>query len=470
MASARSLYRLTVLVLLGSLSLSCAQETGGDPPPDKSLYYPVWIEPSPSGDNLYVVNSNFDQRYSSGWLSVINIDDFLAAGMTTDKGDAIVTSLDIPSLGGALSIIPGGKMAVISHRGLPTLTLLEIGSNDSAIDCGSATGSRGSLTRDQEFTDCDEAHLFMMSGEAFDEEDGKDSWVSDPYAMASFKHSLDGSTEETLLAVGHLGTGRLSLYQVSPLGSSPAFTEERSFSLGSSGTGDLMMMPSNSTMGDHTFLAATSQYTGSLTSSMYAIDVDLLRAGEDHVSVTRPISQDIGGAELFGLSFSTDGERAYVSNRGSVWGANNPDAVVVMDTAMLTSMERPESTSDWEPQSAPGFQVLSAQAVPGRPAQTVYIHRALGPDLLAVASFDENALYFFEVRGSELYLVGYLDEYTSDSGEDVGDGPFILRHIQRDNKEILLVLSFYDHTLMALDVTSLDAGDFTPIARLRSEL
>ncbi len=74
-------FRALTLGLWGMLSLSaCAwpEDFGGTNVPEKSFYYPVDIVASPAGAQgsryAYVLNSNFDWFYNSGWISVIDVD------------------------------------------------------------------------------------------------------------------------------------------------------------------------------------------------------------------------------------------------------------------------------------------------------------------------------------------------------------------------------------------------------------
>ncbi len=69
----RSLLCLGLLVAVVA-SLGCAQENKGIPHPTNRLHFPVSIAAGPSGDYIYVVNSDFDMRYRTGSVVAIDLD------------------------------------------------------------------------------------------------------------------------------------------------------------------------------------------------------------------------------------------------------------------------------------------------------------------------------------------------------------------------------------------------------------
>ena len=91
-----------VLLGLGMVALvggGCTDEVTGETPPDSGFYFPMNMTSSNSRF-VYVLNSNFDQRYNSGWVSVLDL-----AGEGGDGGklyskDELPVSLaisDVPS-------------------------------------------------------------------------------------------------------------------------------------------------------------------------------------------------------------------------------------------------------------------------------------------------------------------------------------------------------------------------------------
>ena len=69
-------------VIAAVVSTACTEVvTGGEEGPDKSLYFPSSMTVSDS-QFVYVLNSNFDQRYTSGWLSILDLKAFGSAPAT----------------------------------------------------------------------------------------------------------------------------------------------------------------------------------------------------------------------------------------------------------------------------------------------------------------------------------------------------------------------------------------------------
>ena len=87
------------LVGLALAATACAEDNKGIPHPIDRLHYPVAIAADPSGDYVYVVNSDFDVRYRTG--SVIAID--LATNQLV-PGSAI----GIGKFGGEVVLYPTG--------------------------------------------------------------------------------------------------------------------------------------------------------------------------------------------------------------------------------------------------------------------------------------------------------------------------------------------------------------------------
>ncbi len=62
-----------VLALLAAASLGCAP-TGPEAPPRASLRFPAAVTVDPNGRYAYVLNTNFDSRYSGGTLVAVDLD------------------------------------------------------------------------------------------------------------------------------------------------------------------------------------------------------------------------------------------------------------------------------------------------------------------------------------------------------------------------------------------------------------
>lgn len=88
--AARRAFGQAVPILLGAtaaLFSACFHNGNGDPPPDQDFYFPVGLTLSKSGQHLFVVNSNFDLRYSAGTLLALDTKKIEADAKACADGD-----------------------------------------------------------------------------------------------------------------------------------------------------------------------------------------------------------------------------------------------------------------------------------------------------------------------------------------------------------------------------------------------
>ncbi|MBI5510127.1 MAG: hypothetical protein HY903_15325 [Deltaproteobacteria bacterium] len=473
------------LLAIVALSIGgCARELPGDTPPGKAFYYPVSVTVAPNGLHAYVVSSNFDLHYSSGWVSVVSLESLLD-GLPIET--TVVSEAKVLSLAGGLSLSRSGTMAVTAHRGAAALSLLEIGDDGKTIGCG-VQGDTTDLSYKERLTDCDRAHMLQTActapqledadrpaGCPWEQDGGRrvfgtslnDLELADPFATAIFEVPAASGGTEPLLAVSHLTSGDPSVGQTNQLllfdvesgttaGESVVLAPRHAVRLGGGGNLGVAALAVRSDAAG-TFLAAATQkaFTGESQdpSAVYVVDVTrTLSDQQDRVS-SHSINAEVGGVNLAGITFAANNpDLAFVTNR-------IPDSVVTLDTSIETVDER-DSLGTVTVARRPRFAVLSAQALQPRPAGLLYVTRAAGEDLLAVASFADNVVYLFSVHGSELRPTGRLPV--------PGYGPFALAHVARDGSDFLLVTTFFTHALVVFDVTGDDAARFRYVTELRS--
>lgn len=439
---------------------SCARELPGEDPPADAFYFPISLAAAPDGRHVYVVSSNFDLRYNAGWVSSIDLE----AAIT--GGDAFAgEELRILPLAGQIAVSESGSMAVVAHRGASALSLIEI--DDAAgITCGDPDAEKD-LSTEERRTDCDRAHIFELDADDF-AGDLQDVSVEDPYAVALTAYD-DGGGPQPVAIVAHLlpdpiiSRARLATYRITSgwqAGEAPVLEAAGSILLSNSGITSLVPHPDAS--GTH--IAATSRGIGGTSgvdSSLYSIDVGRSLADERSRVDRRDLSHWIGGRELAGLEFSPDGSLAFATNRGREQ-SNRPlaDSVVILDSR-IEAVEEVDSDGEIRRVERPRFFVLGEAPLPGQPSAVEYVARAQGGDLVAVASFDNDEIVFFELRGTELHAVGRLD--------DVGVGPFDMLHATVDGRELLVVSTFFDHTVAIYDLTPAEPVFFSRLATLSSD-
>lgn len=529
-------------------AVSCAHDLEGQPPPERSFYHPIGLAATSDQATVFVVNSNFDQRYNAGWLTAISIDSLLAeidaiacldgceAGSAcveteSDYGclvqgeaeacggcrdhevctegtggtkcrllpvltAAIVQELRIPSLGGRVALAPDDSIGVITARGGQPLTLIELGSGCSAVHdsgcvvhCGDPEDQEG-LTSALQRTDCDRLHLTQLvisddgpepnpnpvtglppEGEmsvtvvtdtddrnfALDREPTQlltEAEIADPFAVLLYERPGHDAVQ---VAIGYLAGTYISILEARPgrpldhvrlLGRFGAFV------------GTVAIYPGAT---DTTYLAATSHLGGyglgeTLIdqSTIYDIDLERAHTGKPDYFRVHQIGRNFGGYELADLVFARQGgtaPRAYAANR-------DPDSIVVLDTELATRIEYDPVVKQFAERLVPRYLPVGVVNVPGQPSGLTYIERTSGPDLLAVAAFDDDALFILSVTGDSLRVDRRIDR--------VGQGPYDILRVHRGGRDLLLVTAFFDHAVAIIDITPADPQRFSLLGHLRN--
>jgi DNA-binding beta-propeller fold protein YncE len=437
---------------------SCARDLPGEDPPADAFYFPLSLAAAPDGRHVYVVSSNFDLRYNAGWVTTLDLE-----GVTSGGAAFAGDELRVLSLAGQIAVAGSGTMAAIAHRGAAALSLLEL--DGASISCGDAAAEQG-LSNVEQRTDCDSAHILELDAGEFDG-DLLDVAVEDPYAVALTAYD-DGGEPRPVAVVAHLlpdpvvSRARLTTFEITSgwqAGETPVLEAASSLVLANSGVSSLVVHPDLA--GTH--IAATSRGIGGSTgvdSALYSVDVGRSLADQRSRVEYYDLSRWIGGYEVAGLTFSPDGRLAFATNRGrEADGRPLAEGVVVLD-ATLETVEEVDSDGQIRRVERPRYFVLGQAPVPGRPTAVEYVARAEGEDLVAVASFDEDEVTFFAVRGTELFPVGRLD--------DVGGGPFDMLHASYGGHELLLVSTFFDHAVAVYDLTPAEPVFFSHLATLAS--
>ncbi|MEZ4270374.1 MAG: hypothetical protein R3C68_02710 [Myxococcota bacterium] len=456
------------LCLFG-LGIGCARELPGQTPPNSAFYFPVGLASSGdfgdgAGEYIYVVNSNFDQRYKSGWLTVVDMNALLAGIDAGETGDsltaAIVDELQVPSLGGQLSVAPQGDLGLLTGRGGQPMTVIEI-SGGIDLSCGDPA-SVADLNTALARTDCDRAHLIDVTPNvvkgAFPGTplDVKEAAVADAFS-AHFVNvpASDGVSEVLYAVVSYLSSTLVSVWEVDRAGDS-LLRADRTLLLtssGSRGIGALAVHPNRSVAGT-VFVAAANRFQGN--STVYSMGLRRTLDGEQEIDASRVLSahsigSEVGGLDVLDFAFNPSGDRAYALNRG-------PESVVILDTSLESVQVRSGGVNFYE--QRPMYRPIGALSLRGRPSALVYLPRTEGPDLLAVSSFADDAVFILSVQGETFQVEQRIDR--------VGLGPYDIIAVQRAGRSFLLVSTFFDHGLAVIDVSSSAPENFRRIAHVQS--
>ncbi len=457
------------LLVLAFLAGCIASEANSLPPPEGAFYYPnaitVLPEVSTAPERRFAVvsSSNFDRRFASGWLSLVDLD---ALQVASEPREAVLQQLAVPSFAGPMAfdsssaLVEGEtRLLVFGHRGMSLLTLVQVTVRDGVplLTCGDPDATAGLATA-LRYTDCDRRHLYALddAGElgkldVFPEVEA----LTDPYAVTFHPDPAGGATK---LAVGFLSqdsqANTLLLSFALPAAANaeePLLSPERVVTVGRAGLGPLALRPSVGCDGAcpvHLASGVRRLFRGSLYSSVMAVAFEV--DGTTRASV-HSLANDTGGGQGGEMVFSPDGNLAYLIN-------NAPDELLVLDTSL-------SSTTVFEhagPRQvvSPAYRFLSAVPVFGRPSALAYVARD-GGDLLVTPSFTTDELMLTAVHSASLVPLLRL------SG--VGAGPFDVEVINDGDDRLLLISTFYDHGITFVRIPATEASAATVIARVRSE-
>lgn len=427
---------LIKLVIVGSLCWggACARDLPGEDPPEQSFYFPIGVATA-NDRYIYVANSNFDLRYNTGWITVVDTYQPLAIEQ------AVVGQRKILPFAGDLA--QSNTHLLVGHRGRGQATLLEITDGGADLNCGNGSATH-KLDTDERRTDCDENFILQITGSDANGEISTSHFL-DPYPALLF---TDPATNKSLAAVGYLDSGKLSVLEVNagrPL--SILTTVETS----AAGLAGLALQPGTT---QPLLIASSKQTIDRITStSLYSVDISAaMAAAESGIVVAHAVGRELGGTEAIGVAFSPDGNYAYVANRRS-------DALLILSTSLQT-VEQKDDVGNYVLVQRPSFAPLGALALGRSPSGLTYVDRQGAPDLVAVSCFDDDLLYIFEVEGGTARLVSRLG--------DLGRGPFAVRYLRTQGRDWLAVSVFFDHALSIVDVSSTSPDNFGLIAKLKS--
>lgn len=120
------------VLLVALLSVSCSNEI--PKPPLDRLHFPISSALHPSGNYLYVVNSNFDTRFDQPAGGVISV-------LDTKNGGVLASgSMRIPSFGGILKVNQTATKVYIPTRFGSSVTVLDLSPDGSTVRCVNDSG------------------------------------------------------------------------------------------------------------------------------------------------------------------------------------------------------------------------------------------------------------------------------------------------------------------------------------------
>lgn len=430
--------RISVLGAALLMAIAACSPYDGKLPPENELYYPTALKLHPSGDFLYVLNSNFDSEYRvdlGGTLTVVDLETRRILPEFT---------MCLPSFGGSLlfsgtSFDDGSpRYLFASTRANDAVVGFHIDESDPRrLTCPAKTAQIAN-TCVSNITD-----LPNVSDSKRELPCSVYNVVDDPNAMALVPN--DGPRLDSLDAVAVAGTRQSEIRVINFLNG-----EAR----GESGQGNLNR--------DQHVSGRVAVTSGPSAMSFNPLTHDLYVAPRFSraLSIVRflfrdEVSQDdnrldgfvatgatvdlvnIGNAsnsaEIRSLAFNAAGTRLYASQQ-------SPSAILVVDVT-LDDDDEPVST------------VIDRIPMPGRPGEIILRERA-GVDYLFVSLFNDREVAIVNLSTREIVR-----------RVKVGESPYDLE--LDDDRSLLYVALFADHSVGVIDVdpSSADFGQIVSTIR-----
>ncbi|MBC7794764.1 MAG: hypothetical protein H7Z43_13755 [Clostridia bacterium] len=522
--------RTTRTIPLAALALiaGCRRELSGFPAPDNELYFPLPVQlhtvPArtdaagnavPEKHVAYVGSTNWDQRYNSGWISVVDLDlmisknrnfkNYGSSEVGTDGAllPAAVINHDrnasppdgnhilVPSLGGGMKVSPDGRLMVATFRNRAQIMVFEI-RDDGSLYCGDPQSQAG-LNADDRLTDCDGAHIYNFTQRGPDFGLIQDQFV-DPFSV----QFLDGPTSDSYtLVIGFLqafqgirqttnnrtpeNTGALISFldlnaardpDTGLLAAGELLGNQRSINL-SLLTGTQVLASTTvaiypvTTFGRYVTIAARGLATTSLTTTtLFNIDIDNFDFYADNTEDLNDdvnnianlnvfdVRSDSGGFNVSDLVYKSDGTRAFITLSYSQQAAGVADSVVMLDSSLRT--ETIIRNNDERVQvTRPIFRLLDTIPVLGTPQSLQYIERAGVAPLVVTATLVDNSVHFIRVNPTSLDALTRVDY-------QVGQAPTTVRYTRfavpgdAAPHDYVFIPSFLDHGFNFFDITNTD--------------
>ncbi|MBJ80295.1 MAG: hypothetical protein CMH60_03165 [Myxococcales bacterium] len=420
----------------------CTTGSGSEAVPTGEFHYPLDTAYHSASGSLYVLNTNFDGRYKSGWVSSIDLGGLIERA---NNGDVTLAEVyqngqAVQAFGGALLVDGTSNVLYASHRGTDSISVLQVDSISGALSCR-VDGLSDKV--------CDDDHRYEFSTADFSED--KPSRLSDPLALSITTNPAD--TQKRILLVGHAGTGRLSVLNMEEGENPPRLSAHRSLYLGGDGNSALALHPDQS-QGLFASLGTQLNSSDGIRGRIYHVDLQkALGESEDDYIFSDSAHSEVYSRELNAIAFSSNGDFAYML-------ANAPDALLVFNSAVSTESYISSSTGELANAAWPHFELVDAHSFSGFVSDLVYWSTDAG-DKLAVSNFEEGSVSFFDVGGGSAALAGKLN--------NLGQGLLGLELITIDEKNYLIALGFNGNSLSVIELDGSSAADYRLLAKVGTE-
>ncbi|MBI5486313.1 MAG: hypothetical protein HY905_03160 [Deltaproteobacteria bacterium] len=410
---ARRSVRFALAAFAAVVALAGCFGSGGIDPPADRFFFPTGLALAAGGKYLLVANSNFDLRYNSGTVDVVDLalvdaqidgclgrcrgardeKDFLVADSTVIIGSQVTD----------LAVAPDGSRAYASVRGNASLTWFD-------LDEDAAPGTRVLSCFDDPSPGarrCDGGHEVIRNG---------DLWLpTEPYALL---------VDRDWVFTGHVDSGDVAVFDVRE-GRDPGLVRVLDvFPEGVNGFARQPRLDDPETPEDESGTAwywLVSRYSSRLYP--FLMSMESRQAGEGPAVSTGPsigVGSNDPGADCRSLAFSPDGTRAFVANR-------EPPSVVVLDTTLRDDGSVDGST-------------LATLDLGSGPSRLVMLPLADGGYVVLVVCFDAEEVFVIDPD-----LLAVVDVFRA------GMGPHAI--VPDPARGRAYLANFGDSTVWVLDFT-----------------
>lgn len=396
--------KLPSIFILALIALIACDGTFVEPLPSRdNIHFPVGLSAHPSGDYLYVVNSNFDARYREelgGTVSVIDL----------DKRQVLAqNSPYIPSFGGSIKLNANASRAYVATRQSNAVVSFALSTSGDRMFCDtSETGERNTSTSDP-------SHCTLRR---VPDTESSPVLPSDPYDLDVSTINIAENLTADLVNVSHLRGNNVSSMVI------PHTDDGRSVDLSAAslrsvaitdGSGSIAKRPGTRDVfvGDRRGgeIVVYSPYLAPGTSDIQAMVI------RSTISLTH--DPEIV-ADVRGMVFSNDGNILYAVTRA-------PDALHIIDLGPSNS----------DKVSGTLYSVVDVIPIDNQPSD-VTLHTSSNGPLLYIPSFEEGTIVVVDPR-----VPAIVDRI------DVADNPsrFIVNEGQcRLGEKCEAYVSFFDDT------------------------
>ena len=445
------------VMFLIATGLGCGVELPGLEPPTDTLYYPSSTTDLGEGQ-LLIVNGNFDLRFKTAWLNILDLQAAIDAGTDEAPIESFLTGeeLKILSHPGRLSLDLNDGQILLPHRGANhrgEALVSSISVSDGKLLCGSEDRTiSGEMTTLERATGCDEPGLIRLMPDGSNELD--DSSLTDEAIFeGAFEGAFhaeqfdwnDGASDRRLAAVTFLNSNWLWLFELIDTSWQPIMVTL----LPSSATGDISHIKFNGE--DHLLISGRGSSTTPGRFLMMNMTESMISGQYEGESF--PFSDGLLARESVRISVTNSGEELLALTR-------SPNGIVSIS---LDSETRIEGDTLRE---VPSFNLLDFAAIEGRVLDLAQ-HPTADGSLVAVSSYGENRLWVAHYAQGRFNVIWEWDFASSDGYSNV-QGPFGVTWVELDGKLYLVNTHFETHALSVFDFTGWASRDIDRVVKLYS--